>query len=54
MSEKVYINKIEKFLLNDTISNEEMEYILGEISKPSKSRTLVGFVFERIYKGRVI
>lgn len=42
MSAKVYINKIEKFLPNNPVSNDEMEHILGEInSKPSKSRRLI-------------
>src|SRR5690606_35643834 len=42
MSAKVYINKIEKFLPNNPVSNDEMEHILGEINnKPSKSRRLI-------------
>src|SRR5690606_40839609 len=42
MSAKVYINKIEKFLPNNPVSNDEMEHILGEINNtPSKSRRLI-------------
>lgn len=42
MSAKVYINKTEKFLLNNPISNDEMEHILGEINnKASKLRLLI-------------
>lgn len=38
MPSKVYINKIEKFLPNEAVSNEEMEHILGKINDtPSKS-----------------
>lgn len=39
---EVYINKTSHFLPNDTISNEEMEQILGQINdKPSKARRIV-------------
>lgn len=42
MPSKVYINKIEKFLPNEAVSNEEMEHILGKINDtPSKSRRLI-------------
>lgn len=42
MSARVYINKIEKFLPNDPVSNDEMEQILGKINnKTSKSRRLI-------------
>src|SRR5690606_3868163 len=42
MSAKVYINKIEKFLPNNPVSNDEMEAVLGEINnKPSKSIRLM-------------
>ncbi len=42
MSARVYINKIEKFLPNNPVSNDEMEDILGKINnKPSKSRRLI-------------
>jgi len=42
MSAKVYINKIEKFLPNDPVSNDEMEQILGKVNnKTSKSRRLI-------------
>lgn len=42
MSGRVFINKIEKFLPNEPVSNEEMEQILGEINqKPSKSRRII-------------
>ena len=42
MSAKVFINKIEKFLPNNPVSNDEMEAILGKINnKPSKSRRLI-------------
>src|SRR5690606_36130516 len=37
-----YINKIEKFLPNHQVSNDEMENYLGKINnKPSKSRNIV-------------
>ena len=42
MSGRVFINKIEKFLPNEPVSNDEMEQILGEINhKPSKSRRII-------------
>lgn len=42
MSGRVFINKIEKFLPNEPVSNEEMEQILGEINQqPSKSRRII-------------
>lgn len=42
MSSKVYINKVEKFLPNNPVSNDEMEDILGKINHiPSKSRRLI-------------
>lgn len=42
MSARVYINKIEKFLPNNPVSNDEMEDILGKINHtPSKSRRLI-------------
>lgn len=42
MSSKVYINKVEKFLPNNPVSNDEMEDILGKIDHtPSKSRRLI-------------
>lgn len=42
MSARVFINKVEKFLPNDPVSNDEMEQFLGEINhKPSKSRRLI-------------
>jgi len=42
MSSKVYINKVEKFLPNNPVSNDEMEAILGKINHtPSKSRRLI-------------
>ena len=42
MSSKVYINKIEKILPNNPVSNDEMEVILGKINnKASKSRRLI-------------
>ncbi len=42
MPSKVYINKIEKFLPNEAVSNDEMEEILGKINDtPSKSRRLI-------------
>ena len=42
MSARVYINKIETFLPNDPVSNDEMEQILGKINdKTSKSRRLI-------------
>lgn len=42
MPAKVYINKVEKFLPNHPVTNEEMENYLGKINnKPSKSRNIV-------------
>lgn len=42
MSARVYINKIEKYLPNEPVSNDEMEDILGKINDtPSKSRRLI-------------
>jgi len=42
MSGRVFINKIEKFLPNEPVSNDEMEQILGEINQqPSKSRRII-------------
>lgn len=42
MSSKVYINKVEKFLPNNPVSNDEMEDILGKINHTlSKSRRLI-------------
>src|SRR5690554_4050239 len=39
---KVYINKVEKFMPNEAVSNDEMEEILGKINDtPSKSRRLI-------------
>jgi len=42
MSARVFINKIEKYLPNEPVSNDEMEEILGKINNtPSKSRRLI-------------
>lgn len=42
MSVKVYINKVEKFMPNNPVSNDEMEDFLGQINEtPSKSRRLI-------------
>src|SRR5690554_2207285 len=42
MPSKVYINKVEKFMPNEAVSNDEMEEILGKINDtPSKSRRLI-------------
>lgn len=42
MSGRVFINKIEKFLPNEPVSNDEMEQILGKINHtPSKSRRII-------------
>src|SRR5690606_1552322 len=42
MSSKVYINKVEKFLPNNPVSNDEMEDILGKINHPTtKSNRLL-------------
>lgn len=42
MSGRVFINKIEKFLPNEPVSNDEMEQILGQINHtPSKSRRII-------------
>lgn len=42
MSFKVYINKVEKFMPNDPVSNDEMEDFLGQINEtPSKSRRII-------------
>lgn len=42
MSARVFINRIEKFLPNKPVSNDEMEHILGRINdKASKSRRLI-------------
>ena len=42
MSARVFINRVEKILLNDRVSNDEMEHFLGEINrKYSKTRRLI-------------
>ena len=42
MPGEVYITKLSKYLLNDPVSNEEMEEVLGKINgKPSRAKTLV-------------
>lgn len=42
MSARVYINKVEKYLPNNPVSNDEMEDVLGKINHtPSKSRRLI-------------
>jgi len=42
MTNSVYINRLAKFLPNNPVSNEDMEYFLGKIGgKPSRARSIV-------------